>query len=209
MLGIVRHEIVSKKMKELQQARIKGDILDTLIFVEHPEVVTIGPRANKDGVEIPIDYAQLPIDRGGGITWHGPGQVVAYPIFKWDLEGEENVANIIELIEDWIISSLRPLGITATRDEAMQGVWVTNQKIASIGLNFLKWTSRHGFTINYDTPIGRVEGLGGCGLGAGTTTSLSRVSEQQLTRPLLESMILAAAEKSVARSVRNISKTSW
>ena len=72
-------------MKDLQKKRIAGDIGDTLIFVQHPEVVTIGPKAVRDNV-IVEGYPTLPTDRGGGITWHGPGQLVVYPIVKWDIE---------------------------------------------------------------------------------------------------------------------------
>ncbi|HJL58737.1 MAG TPA: hypothetical protein QF621_00150, partial [Candidatus Thalassarchaeaceae archaeon] len=83
--GIVSHEIISEEMKKLQKLRIENKIPDTLIMVEHPEVVTIGPRARNDGVTVPDDYASSSIDRGGGITWHGPGQLVIYPIFHWNL----------------------------------------------------------------------------------------------------------------------------
>jgi lipoate-protein ligase B len=197
--GIISHEIVAEEMKRLQNLRIDNKIPDTLILVEHPEVVTIGPRARNDGVLVPEEYATSSIDRGGGITWHGPGQLVAYPIFHWNLEGESNVANIINLLEDWIINSLHPLGIETQRDERMQGVWHSGQKISSVGLQFLKWVSRHGFTINYNTPPGRVEDLAGCGLEKGTTTSLSALGKGELTRDVLEAMLLCMAPISINR----------
>jgi len=197
--GIISHEIVAEEMKRLQNLRINNKIPDTLILVEHPEVVTIGPRARNDGVLVPEVYATSSIDRGGGITWHGPGQLVAYPIFLWNLEGESNVANIINLLEDWIINSLRPLGIETQRDGRMQGVWHSGQKISSVGLQFLKWVSRHGFTINYNTPPGRVEDLAGCGLEKGTTTSLSALGKGNLTRDVLEAMLLCMAPISINR----------
>jgi len=199
--GIVCHEIVADEMKRLQNLRIGNKIPDTLILVEHPEVVTIGPRARNDGVSVPEYYATTPIDRGGGITWHGPGQLVAYPIFHWSLEGESNVAKVISLLEDWIINSLRPLGIKTQRDERMQGVWHAGQKISSVGLQFMKWVSRHGFTINYNTPLGRVEGLAGCGLDKGTTTSLTALGKEGLTRDVLEAMLLSMAPNSINRGV--------
>jgi len=179
-------------MKRLQKQRIEDVIPDTLLIMEHPEIVTVGPRARNDGILPPEDYATHPVDRGGGLTWHGPGQLVAYPIFKWDLEGEVSVAAIIHLLEEWIIKALATCGINGNRDERMQGVWVGDKKISSIGLSFLRWTSRHGFTINYDTPKGRVELLAGCGLDSHTTTSLAQlghtIGRDQLLAALLETM---------------------
>ena len=93
--GIVEHELVSKEMKRLQKMRIENSIQDTLILVEHPEIVTVGPRAKNDGVIIPQKYESTSIDRGGGVTWHGSGQLVAYPIFHWDLNDERSVSRII------------------------------------------------------------------------------------------------------------------
>jgi lipoate-protein ligase B len=205
LAGVVEHDIIATEMKRLQQLRINDEIPDTLIMVEHPEVVTIGPKARKDGVVVPQQFETSPIDRGGGITWHGPGQIVAYPIFLWDLDGEKNVAAIINLLEDWIINTLRPLGILGDRDERMQGIWKDGYKFSSVGLNFLKWVSRHGLTINYKTPDGRVEGLAGCGLPAGTTTSLNALGEEGLTRELLEAMLISNAQTSLNRTVAKFS----
>ena len=91
-----------------------------------------------------------------------------------------------------MIAALATLGVEGYRDERMQGVWVDNKKICSIGLSFLRWVSRHGFTINYDTPTGRVENLAGCGLTEETTTSLSNlnsiVTRRQLEDALLQSI---------------------
>ncbi len=191
----VRHEGLTdytdalQLMKELQKQRIDDEIPDTLLIMEHPEIVTIGPRARNDGIQPPEDYATHPVDRGGGLTWHGPGQLVVYPVFKWDLEGEVSVAAIIHVLEEWILKTLAVCGIEGARDERMQGVWVNGKKISSIGLSFLRWTSRHGFTINYDTPEGRVEMLAGCGLGMDTTTSLAGVGHAIERKQLLDALL--------------------
>ena len=190
--GLTDYAYALQLMKELQKLRIDDEIPDTLLIMEHPEIVTVGPRARNDGILPPEDYATHPVDRGGGLTWHGPGQLVVYPVFKWDLEGEVSVAAIIHVLEEWILKTLAICGIEGVRDERMQGVWVKGKKISSIGLSFLRWTSRHGFTINYDTPQGRVEMLAGCGLGMDTTTSLAGVGHaidrKQLLDALLECM---------------------
>ncbi|MBJ14983.1 MAG: lipoyl(octanoyl) transferase [Euryarchaeota archaeon] len=192
ILGIVEYTDALEMMSTLQQQRIDDDIPDTLLFLEHPEIVTVGPRARNDGVAPPSDYPSHPVDRGGGLTWHGPGQLVVYPIIHWNKDDEKSVADIISKIETWVIASLEALAITGYRDERMQGVWVDGKKICSIGLSFLRWVSRHGFTINYDTPKGRVENLAGCGLRESTTTSLKQlgyaIEKTQLERALVKQM---------------------
>ena len=192
ILGIVEYTDALELMSTLQQQRINEEIPDTILFLEHPEIVTVGPRARNDGIAPPSDYKSHPVDRGGGLTWHGPGQLVVYPIIHWNKDDERSVSDIISKIESWVIAGLETLGIVGYRDERMQGVWVDEKKICSIGLSFLRWVSRHGFTINYDTPNGRVENLAGCGLTEATTTSLSslgtRVTRQQLEDALLQSI---------------------
>ena len=203
-LGVTQYEEAFLLMKELQQKRIDDKISDTLIFLQHPEVVTVGPRARNDGVMPPSDYPSFPVDRGGGLTWHGPGQLVAYPIFKWNKDNEKSVSQIISKLENWIIEALKSLQIESNTDDRMQGVWVKGKKISSIGLSFLRWTSRHGFTINYDTPESRVEGLAGCGLDTDTTTCLSRmghkVSIEQLKEKLIQTMPLVLDREIIANN---------
>ena len=187
-IGKISHADADELMRVMQAKRIEDEIMDTLIVCEHDEIVTIGPRARNDGMKPPEDYATSAVDRGGGLTWHGPGQIVVYPIFKWDLEGESNVKAIISILEDWVIQALSEHGIEANRDDRMQGVWIGENKICSIGLSFLRWTSRHGFTINYDTPPGRVEMVSGCGLGKDTTTSLSTLGINLTRKQILDSL---------------------
>ena len=187
-IGKISHADADELMRVMQAKRIEDEIMDTLIVCEHDEIVTIGPRARNDGIKPPEDYATSAVDRGGGLTWHGPGQIVVYPIFKWDLEGESNVKTIISILEGWVIQALSEHGIEADRDDRMQGVWIGENKICSIGLSFLRWTSRHGFTINYDTPPGRVEMVSGCGLGKDTTTSLSTLGINLTRKQILDSL---------------------
>ena len=199
--GNASHSDVDHLMVDLQEKRIDDKIPDTLIFVEHPEIVTIGRRGTLDGLEAPDGFASSNVDRGGGITWHGPGQLVGYPVFKWQ---EESIRKVITMIEEWIIISLDKLGIKALRNEAMQGVWYEDQKIASIGLAFSKWVSRHGFDINLATPPGRIESGEGCGLPVGKHTSLSQfgfdISIKQMQDILIETMPQALGREVVKKS---------
>ena len=186
-------------MRVLQKKRINDEILDTIILVEHPEIVTVGPKAIRDGVVISEEYSQSIVDRGGGITWHGPGQLVLYPIIKWDSE-EQSVRGIINKMESLIIKTLEDLGIEGYRDPAMMGVWVDEKKICSIGLAFLHWVSRHGLALNYATPGKRIENLACCGMDLGVTTSLDKLGYRidqngdEITRELIEETILSNIE---------------
>ena len=192
--GVVEYQAALELMRGLQTLRIDDKIHDTLLLMEHPEIVTVGPRARNDGITAPPDYPTFPVDRGGGLTWHGPGQIVCYPIFKWDLPDEDSVTAIIAKLEDWVIESLTTLAIPARKDNRMQGVWVGGNKICSIGLSFLRWTSRHGLTININTPDGRVENLSGCGLGEATTTCLAKLGYEINKQQVIELMIDNMAE---------------
>jgi lipoate-protein ligase B len=192
-------------MRILQNKRINDEIIDTIILVEHPEIVTVGPRAVRDGIEISGEYSQSIVDRGGGITWHGPGQLVLYPIIKWNSE-EQSVRGIINKMENLIIKTLEDLGIKGYRDPAMMGVWVDEKKICSIGLAFLHWVSRHGLALNYATPGQRIENLACCGMDLGMTTSLDKLGYrmnqegEKITRELLEEAILSNIELILKRS---------
>jgi len=199
ILDVVEYTDALEMMSTLQQQRINDEIPDTILFLEHPEIVTVGPRARNDGIAPPSDYHSHPVDRGGGLTWHGPGQLVVYPIIHWNKGDEKSVADIISKIESWVIAALETLGIEGYRDKRMQGVWVDDKKICSIGLSFLRWVSRHGFTINYNTPEGRVENLAGCGLRESTTTSLRQlgysIKRKQLEHVLIEHMQICLQRK--------------
>lgn len=198
-LGVIEHHETDVMMRGMQTMRVANEIPDTLLICEHSEVVTIGPRARNDGISPPPDYPSSPVDRGGGLTWHGPGQIVGYPIFLW--EEEKSVKEVINKIEQWIIDALSRLEIEGERDSRMQGVWVDGHKIASIGLSFLKWVSRHGFTINLDTPPDRVELLAGCGLDASTTTCLHRLGYEVSRENVIESL-LSVMPNSVMRELK-------
>ncbi|MEC7686509.1 MAG: lipoyl(octanoyl) transferase LipB [Candidatus Thermoplasmatota archaeon] len=201
---MVEHTVMAEEMKRLQQLRIDDKIPDTIIMVEHPEVVTVGPKAIRDGVVVE-GYPTVNTDRGGGITWHGPGQLVAYPIIKWGVE-EQGVRAIIGRLEDWAIDALAQCGIRAYKDTSMQGAWVDGHKICSIGLSFLHWVSRHGMSINVSTPGTRVEDLEGCGMTAGVHTSLSQLgykndsNGRKMGLERMEEALIETCEKHLGRT---------
>ena len=201
--GHCTHAEVDAVMQKMQRQRIAGEIQDTLIFVEHPEVITVGRRAKIDDISAPTGYASREVDRGGGITWHGPGQLVGYPIFHWQ---EESVRKVITLIEEWIIQSLTSFGVKAERNPAMMGVWLDGLKIGSIGLQFSQWVSRHGFDVNLATPGDRLQAVEGCGLPAGRHTSLATLGHD-VSMDAMEAIMLAKMPEILGREMT--AERSW
>jgi len=188
--GVLEHAIVDPWMKRIQAERVVRRIDDVVLFNEHPAVITVGRRAQHDGYKALTKIPHEKVDRGGGITYHGPGQLIVYPIIAWQGLHEQSVRTVTSRLEAWVIAAFSDLGIEGKRDERMQGVWIEGNKIASIGLAFFKWVSRYGISINVKTEQGAVENLRGCGLEEGTTTSLSTLghicSMEELTRALIE-----------------------
>ena len=191
------HTTVDAAMQALQAQRIGGEIPDTLIFVEHPEVITVGRRAKIDGITASEGYASREVDRGGGITWHGPGQLVGYPVFRWH---EESIRTVITLIEEWILRALATFGVAAERNPAMMGVWLDGFKIASIGLQFSQWVSRHGFDVNLSTPGDRLQAVAGCGLPVGRHTSLAALGHD-ISMRTMEAALLAQMPAVLGRKI--------
>lgn len=160
--------------KALVQSRAAGKIPDTLLLVEHPHVITLGKMAKtahllgrRDGVEV------LETDRGGDITYHGPGQIVGYPIVG--LEGlKKDVKWYLERLEEVLIRTCAREGLAAGREPGMTGVWVRGRKIAAIGVRIERWITSHGFALNANTDLSFFDLIIPCGLEGKGVTSVAR-----------------------------------
>ena len=178
-LGIVEHEAVATEMVRLQQARLAEEIPDTLILVEHPEIVTVGPKARKDGVVVPESYATAPVDRGGGLTCHGPGQLVGYPIL--DLHNyKKSISWYMRSLEQVIIDTLDIWGLKALRKEGLTGVWVGDEKIAALGVRISRWVTMHGFALNVNTDLQYYDGIIPCGILEYGVTSMENLLKNKI-----------------------------
>tara|TARA_B100000963_G_scaffold357730_1_gene380632 strand:+ start:2404 stop:3111 length:708 start_codon:yes stop_codon:yes gene_type:complete len=201
--GVVDYSDATQTMDRLRKRRIDDSVADTILFLQHPEIVTMGPRARKEGAKAD-GYRTVDVDRGGGMTWHGPGQLVIYPIIKW-LEDERGVPQIVSKMEHWVISALADCGVTGVRNDVMMGVWVDGYKICSVGLAFRNWVSKHGISINIETPGTRVEDLDCCGLSAGTTTSLHKLGHTHdlegrfIDRDRIMEAMIQTSEEAISR----------
>jgi lipoyl(octanoyl) transferase len=161
-----------------------GELPDTVLLLEHPPVVTLGRRAEPGELHIP-EGAEVEIvetDRGGKSTYHGPGQLVCYPIFDLTRHGQD-VKRYCRDLEEALIQTMAPLGVEATRIEGLTGIWLEAppRKIASIGIHISKWVTTHGYALNVDLdPAPFTEWITACGLEDAAFTTIAR----ELGRPV-------------------------
>jgi lipoate-protein ligase B len=169
--GRVRYVDALVLQQELVDRRKRGEGMDTLLFVEHPHVVTMGRNGREENVlasaeilaRTGIDYFET--NRGGDVTYHGPGQLVGYPIL--DLrEWMRDVHAYFQGVEQALIDALAQFGIFAERipERGYEGVWVKGEKIAAIGIHISRWITSHGFALNVDTDLSYFKYIVPCGL---------------------------------------------
>jgi lipoyl(octanoyl) transferase len=168
-LGRVGYATALTLQKQLASERKDGAIPDQLLLLEHPHVITLGRNGHPEnllaGGEVleRAGIAFFATDRGGDITYHGPGQLVGYPIL--DLrEWKRDVGAYVRAVEQVIIDTLADFGIVAGRIPKLTGVWVGERKIAAIGVHISRWVTSHGFALNVNTDLGYFQYIVPCGL---------------------------------------------
>jgi lipoyl(octanoyl) transferase len=177
-LGLVPYREAWELQRSLAGAVSQGAIPDTVIFLEHPPVVTLGRRAEEGELHIP-DGAEVEVvetDRGGKSTFHGPGQLVCYPILDLARHGQD-VKRYVRDLEEALIRTIAPLGLDGVRFDGLSGVWLHRppRKIASIGVHISKWITTHGYALNVDLdPAPFTEWITACGLEDAAFTTIAR-----------------------------------
>jgi lipoate-protein ligase B len=173
-LGTREYADVWSMQLSLVKQRQLGEIPDTLLFVEHPHVITAGRSAKRDNLLDVGDTPLFEIERGGDVTYHGPGQLVGYPIFLLR-EPERDLHLYLRNLEEAIIRTLSGFGLTGTRKEGWTGVWNAGaeRKLASIGVAVKRWVTLHGFALNVATDLGRFAAINPCGLDAAVMGSMA------------------------------------
>ena len=155
------------------EERRASKILDTLILVEHPDVITLGRRGTMENV-LSKDFPVYFIERGGDATYHGPGQLVGYPIISLE-EAKIDVVTLVRNIEEVLIKTASDFGIKAERVEKKPGIWVDGKKLASIGIAVQHWISFHGFALNLNTDLKKFYAIKPCGMEPSTMTSMQKI----------------------------------
>ena len=169
--------------EEIVARHLAGEAADTLLLLEHDPVFTIGRNPDRSSLG---DPAALPaplveIGRGGKATWHGPGQLVGYPILNLARYGQD-LHHYLRALEDGIMAGCHSLGVPAERSPGQTGVWATaDRKLASIGVGARRWISMHGFALNVSGALGGFDAITPCGIDGVVMTSLEREGAPPLT----------------------------
>ncbi len=178
-LGVRNYREVWDFQKKLVEKRIAGEIPDTVIFCEHFPVFTIGKHGGHDNIKFKENLLKIPIyevERGGNITFHGPGQLVAYFIFK-----VQDVHEFTHLILQSGVDLLKEYGIPAYIKKGYPGVWVGDEKIASVGIAVRKWVTFHGIAINVNVDLQYFDMIVPCGIQGVKMTSLENLIGERVS----------------------------
>ena len=160
-------------MRDLVRARRFGEMEDTLILVEHPDVVTVGIEGD-DGSAAASGLPVVAVERGGRATFHGPGQLVGYPIVDLSVRGRD-VRRFVHEVEELMVRSLTPFGVTSGHVHGRRGVWVDGErKIGSVGVAVDHWVTFHGFALNVNPDLVAFHRFHPCGFSGSVMTSLAR-----------------------------------
>jgi len=184
--GLVEYDGANTEMHALAQRRLTGEAEDTLILLEHPPVFTAGRRWKPDHIvwteeRIAAAGAELRfIDRGGSLTFHGPGQLVGYPII--DLGPRPDAMRFIRNLEEVVIRASADVGVELHRSDVQTGVWAGPSKVCAIGVRLIRMRiSLHGFALNCTTDLSWYDAIVPCGLAGEGVASLSQLAEREIT----------------------------
>jgi lipoate-protein ligase B len=194
-LGRIEYGAALEFQRTLVEQRARGEVPDTLILLEHEHVITLGRKttpANFKPQGIPV----FQVERGGDATYHGPGQLVGYPII---LLRDHDIRRHVRIIEEAILKAVRRFGVEGERVEGHPGVWVRGKKLASIGVAVTNWVTYHGFALNVNTDLSYFNLIRPCGLDPDTMTSMERVTSSKI--PFEEVKAYVASEYSSASGI--------
>ena len=196
--GTVPYRTALGRQQDLVRARQAGETVDQLVLLEHPPVITVGVsgrgreghvlasagRLRERGIEV------IDVPRGGDVTYHGPGQLVGYPILS--LKPDRcDVHRYVRDLEEVLIRTAARFGVEAGRTEGLTGVWVGREKLAAIGVRLSRWVTSHGFALNVDTNLDHFRLIVPCGLAGYGVTSLARLLGAAPPRAEVEATLAA------------------
>jgi len=195
-LGFLDYKNSWNYQKELQKKVLIGDCSDSIIFVEHDSVYTFGKNSDKSNLLVSKD-TKIKIyetERGGEITYHGPGQIVCYPILNLK-NFKQSVTWYMRALEEVIIETLKLFNIKATRKDGLTGVWVKDEKIGAQGVRMTKWVTMHGFALNVNTDLRFFNDIIPCGIKDFGVTSIEKIIGKEQDLSLVKEHILISFAK--------------
>jgi len=199
-LGLLDYQKAWDLQHQLWSRRVEEELPDVLLILEHPHVITLGRRGDRshliassevlEEMKIPVFH----VERGGDVTYHGPGQMVVYPILNLKEYGYR-VVRYVGQLEEVILRVLRDFGIEGRRDPSNRGVWAGEKKIASVGVAIKRRVSLHGIALNYETDLKYFNLINACGLEGKKVTSVAEILGTGISRArLLERVIFHVKE---------------
>lgn len=179
-LGISEFKDTWNLQKELQEKRILGEIEDQLILVEHPAVYTLGKNASKEHIlKKKEGISIIQTDRGGNITFHGPGQLVGYPILDLNFY-KRSITWYMRELEQLMIDVLKEYGIEGSTKKGLTGTWVKDHKIAALGVRISRWVTMHGFSLNINPDLNYYQDIIPCGIQGYGVTSMAVIMGEEV-----------------------------
>lgn len=202
-LGRVGYQAALDLQADLVEQRRRGEIGDVLLLLEHPPVITLGVKTRSNRANIVATDAQLAAEgvdvfetgRGGDVTYHGPGQLVGYPIFNLNPD-RRDVHRYVRDLEQALIDAVATFGIIAGRVPGLTGIWVGDHKLAAIGVRISRWITSHGFALNVATNLSHFDLIVPCGIRDRGVTSMERL--------LGRSVPMAEVEEAAERAFRGV-----
>jgi lipoyl(octanoyl) transferase len=185
-LHLVTYENGMKLQQKLTEMRQRDEIADQLLLLEHPPVITLGRGGDAKNLLASPEMLRkhrvrfFETTRGGDITYHGPGQIVGYPIVHLG-EGSRDVRKYVTRLEEVLIQTVAEYGITATRVDGKRGIWVGNNKIAAIGVRIARWVTSHGWALNVSTNLDHFRLITPCGLAGTGVTSIEQETGRKVS----------------------------
>ena len=201
-LGLVSYGEALELQRRLRQARMEERLPDTVLLLEHPDVITFGRSARPENAPLSDEalrkagYEVHRVNRGGDVTYHGPGQLVGYPILDLSKRGQD-VHRYLRQLEGVLIDTLADFGLAARRREGYAGVWLDERlKIASIGVGLRRWTTMHGFALNVCCDLSRFDAIIACGLPGVQMTSMQESLGREVALGAVRGRVEAHLRKS-------------
>ena len=189
-LGKCSYKVSLEQQIETHSKVLNQELTDTIIFVEHEPVYTLGKNADQNNIltNYPKDVKIYNIDRGGDVTYHGPGQLVGYPIINIK-NLKMSIGRYVHTLEEVLINALSHFNISAQRRDKIIGIWIGNEKIGAIGVRVKNGVTMHGFALNVNTDLSYFDGIIPCGIDNCKVTSMEQLLSKYIELKLVKVII--------------------
>ena len=183
--GLTEYSDALRLQRDVHRRVVEGRAEDTLLLLEHPPTITVGKSGSLDNILVSEDklaernISLLFTDRGGDVTYHGPGQLVAYPVINLKKRGM-NAHRYVHDLEEVVIRTLSDFSIESYRDETHAGIWVENHEIGAIGINLRRWVTTHGIALNVNIDLAPFSLINPCGFTDRKATSIAEILAREM-----------------------------